>query len=100
MADRGRTRGGSKSKGSGKGDKALCILCNAIQIDDESPGLRCDVCKNWVCLDCAKLPLSFYQELVKLGDDHNEIDWKCRVCKTIKCDLKAIGTTLNDFKKV
>ncbi|KAH3751231.1 hypothetical protein DPMN_185783 [Dreissena polymorpha] len=99
MADRGRTRAGSKSKVAGRTDKALCILCSITQIDEDSPGLRCDVCKHCVCLDCAKLPLSFYQELVKLGDHRNEIDWICRVCKYFKSDLKSIGTTLNDLKQ-
>ena len=68
-----------------------------INIDDERPALRCDICKNWICLRCTKLPKSLYLEMVKC--DENEIDWSCRVCKTTKSDLKSIGATLTELKK-
>jgi len=32
-------------------------------------------CSNWVCLKCASIPETLYQELVKCGNTANDIKW-------------------------
>ena len=85
------TRTGSKSTtGSTK-----CIFCDT-KIDKDKRALQCDNCRNWVCLECSKIPEALYTELVKCTD--NDIDWSCRVCKSMKADLKNISAALVDLK--
>lgn len=75
-------------------DKEPCIFCNEI-IDLNKKGIRCDICANWVCFACSNLSKYMYTEISKASEA--EVEWKCKICKTTKSDLKSIRDTLKEL---
>ena len=86
----------AKAKSHSADDFENCIFCDS-SIERKTPAVKCDMCSNWVCLPCSKLPLSMYNEMTKCDED-DAFEWKCKSCKSLKGDLKSIHKTLLDLK--
>ena len=59
--------------------KDICAACDE-SLDEESSAMNCDICKQWLCIDCLEISKPEYNLLTKMTRRLG-CEWKCPVCK-------------------
>ena len=85
----GRKSSTSKSKPE-KSSTCTCLSCKK-DLDRGTKSIECDICKNWICLDCSNIRPNQYDILASLDG----FSYTCYDCKLIKINLNSLNEKLD-----
>ena len=74
-----------------------CEICRDV-ISEDDPGIQCEVCDPWYCLQDSGMSQIFYEELLNT-EQYANIIWYCNACKKAIPGVKKVLNAVSSMKK-
>ncbi|KAH3870806.1 hypothetical protein DPMN_033996 [Dreissena polymorpha] len=78
-------------------DENKCSLCD-YYLEEKQASMQCELCDSWLCLICAEVTQTFYDELNKDNQGDNCI-WYCNGCKKVIPCVRKVLNVVSAMKK-